>query len=317
MSGGGGANPTGGQYPAPVVSGLWGQANNSFQPAPYPGTAGAANNALGGINSGFYGSGNQTMTGGPVTQSLGAGNWNPYMQGYQGANALNAGGNFLNTATGLQGQVSPFINQTLQTGFDPQQKLFDQLFNQQQQQGLAGQAAAGVANTPYGAGLSQQGNQNFDIAWQNAQLARQGQAAQNAATLEGIPGIAANTAEGLLGSGSNLGLGAAGFLNNVNQQQIQDYLSYLGMNTQNSAQLMQALNNSFGQGTNLYGAQTGANQNFNNAQAQGLSGLGSLGGQALGYGIGSGGLGNLFSGAGAAGGTDAIFSALPDAAFLA
>ncbi len=290
MSGGGGANPTGGQYPAPVVSGLWGQANQGFQPYPYPGTAGAANNALGGINSGFYGSGNQTMNGGPNTQSLGAGNWNPYMQGYQGANALNAGGSFLNTANSQQGQVNPLINQTLQTGFDPQQKLFDQLFNQQQQQGLAGQAAAGVANTPYGAGLSQQGNQNFDIAWQNAQLARQGQAAQNALGLEGLPGMTAQTGEGLLGAGSNLGLGAAGFLNNVNQQQIQDFLAYLGQNTSNSSALMNAINQSFNAGTNLYGTQTGANQNFNNAQAGGLAGLGSLAGT-----VGGATLPNLFN----------------------
>ncbi len=294
MSGGGGANPTGGQYPAPVVSGLWGQANQGFQPFPYPGTAGAANQALGGIGSGFYGSGNQTMTGGPTTQSLGAGNWNPYMQGYQGANALNAGGGFLGTANQQQQQVNPLINQTLQTGFDPQQKLFNQLFNQQQQQGLAGQAAAGVANTPYGAGLSEQGNQNFDIAWQNAQLARQGQAAQNAQALEGIPGIAANTAEGMLGTGANLGLGAGNFLNNINQQQIQDYLSYLGLNTSNSAQLMNAINQSLNAGTSLFGAQTGANAQNQQLLNAGLTGLGALGGTALGSFIP--GIGNIVGG---------------------
>jgi hypothetical protein len=266
MSGGGGANPTGGQFPAPVVAGNFAAANQGFQPFPYPNTTNAANNAFGQIGSGF-------------TNNLGTDNWNPWNQGWSGQGALNAGNQFTQTAQGLQNQVNPFITQTLNTGFDPQQNLFNQLFNQQQQQGLAGQAAAGVANTPYGAGLSEQGNQNFDIAWQNAQLARQGQAAQNAQALEGIPGIAANTASQMLGTGANLGLGAGNFLNNINQQQIQDYLSYLGLNTQNSAQLMNAINQSLNAGTSLFGTQTTANQNLTNANNAALGGLGSLAGE--------------------------------------
>ncbi len=347
---GGGANPTGAQYPAPVVSGLFGQANQQFQPSPYPNTNDAASNAFGQIGGGFN---NQGFGG------YGSGAWNPWSQSGSAQTALDIGGQSfdnaqqaitqgqaplglgssfnqyanalqqqsfpaisqnLGEAGRLQQQASPFINQTLQQGFDPQNALFNQLFNQQQQQGLASQAAAGVANTPYGAGLSQQGNQNFDIAWQNQQLARQGQAAQNASQLvgmtspyyqnaqqaAGLPSYAANIGQGLygeasnmlgqganflgqgsnlLGTGASLGQGAGNYMNNVNQQQIQDYLAYLSGSSGNAANLMNSTLGSLNAGTNLYQTQTGANaqqQQLQNAGLQGLgSGLGTAGGLGL------------------------------------
>ena len=323
MSGGGGANPTGAQFPAPVVEGLSTAANSQFQPSPFPNTPQAAGNAFNQIGGGFNQGFNQF------------GGWTPQTQAGSAQNTLDMGNNFTNQAGNTQAfwsdpamaanitnannlltQMDPRITQTLQQGFDPQKQLFNQLFNQQQQQNLASQASAGTANTPYGAGLTEQGNQNFDIAWQNAQLARQGQAAQNAAqlaqipsadyanasTLAQLPTYAAGIGNSLLGTGSQLGTGAASFLNNVNQQQIQDYLAYLSGSSGNAANLLNAQNQSLNAGTNLFQAQTGANQNQQQLQNAGLAGLGSLGGSALGAGLGSsvgGGLGNLFSGAGA------------------
>ncbi len=370
---GGGANPTGGQYPAPVVSGLFGQANQQFQPSPYPNTPDAASNAFGQIGSGFNQGYNEFGGWTPQTQAGNAQNaFNVGGQAFdnaqqaitQGQAPLGLGSNFNQYANALQQQSFPAISQnltsantienqlafpdmvaTMQQGFDPQQKLFNQLFNQQQQQGLASQAAAGVANTPYGAGLSQQGNQNFDIAWQNQQLARQGQAAQNASQLAGLaspyyqnaqqaaglPSYAANIGQGLygeasnmLGQGSNflgqggnllgvggsLGTGAGNYQNNVNQQQIQDYLAYLSGSSGNAANLMNSTIGSLNAGTGLYGAQTGANAQQQQLLNSGLGGLGS------GLGLAGGlGLANLFSGAGAAGGLGGTFGALAPAAF--
>src|SRR5215469_11638545 len=274
MSGGGGANPTGAQFPAPVVAGLWNQANTAFQPVPYPNVGQAASNAYGDIGTGGTGT---------WAQSFGQNSWSPYNQAFVGEQSgLGAGQNFINQAQNQAAQVQPFINQTLAQGFDPQQALFNQLMNQQQQQNLASQAAAGVGNTPYGAGLTQQGNTNFDIAWQNAQLARQGQAASNAAALAGIPGVSAGIGNQLLGTGGQLGLGAGNFLNNLNQQQISDYLSYLQGSSGNAANLMNATLGALQAGTGLYGTTTTANQNANNAFMNALGGFGKLGGEVLG-----------------------------------
>ena len=342
MSGGGGANPTGAQFPAPAVSGLWGQAESLANPLPYPNTGPAATNAYGDISSGWS---NQ------------AGTWNPQNQGLTGNSLMGASGGLIEAGSGMMGagsdflgqagnqaniagpglaanvanannlvaMMNPRITQTMNQGFDPQKKLFNQLFNQQQQQNLASQAAAGTANTPYGAGLTQQGNQNFDIAWQNAQLARQGQAAQNAQALANIPstdyanaqalaglptaaagignqlfstgGNLAATGGNLASIGANLGMGAGNFLNSLNQQQLQDYLAYVNQSQSQGSNLMNNIINSLNAGTNLYGAQTGANLSQQQLNNQGLSGLGGLGASLIGS-----QLPNLFAGgAGAAG----------------
>lgn len=90
-----------------------------------------------------------------------------YMQ--QGNNALQIGGQ-------LQGQINPTLaagNAVLNTAFDPQQALYDRTQQQTAQQAAANQASRGLAMSPYGAELSNQSNSNFNIDWQNAQLARQ------------------------------------------------------------------------------------------------------------------------------------------------
>jgi len=68
-----------------------------------------------------------------------------------GSNLINAGQSYL-----------PFAQQTLQTGFDPQQALYSQMFQQNTDQTRAAEAARGIAMSPYGAGVENQSNLNFN-----------------------------------------------------------------------------------------------------------------------------------------------------------
>lgn len=61
----------------------------------------------------------------------------------------------------------------LNTAFDPQNALYNRTLQQTQDQTLAGLSATGVGNSPYGAGVLGQTLGNFNIDWQNNQLARQ------------------------------------------------------------------------------------------------------------------------------------------------
>ena len=130
-----------------------------------------------------------------------------------------------------------------------------------------------MATTPYGAGVVDQNNQLFDINWQNQQLARQGQGANNAATLIGAGSTGAT-------SGTSVGQSVPGFSNQQVQQQIADFLAYLqgGTGAANAA-------------TSQYGAESSAALGQQTATNQGLAGFGQLGGTLL------GGLGSLFGGA--------------------
>ena len=144
----------------------------------------------------------------------------------------------------------PGASQIMQTGFDPQQALYNRTLQQIQDQVRAGNMAAGVGTTPYGAGIESQAMQNFNIDWQNQQLARQAQAAQAAGQLAttgsglatGAPGQFAQAAgmpygayggigQGQMGAlGGLLGLGGQGA--QLANLPTQDYLSYLGAGNQ-------------------------------------------------------------------------------------
>lgn len=166
-----------------------------------------------------------------------------------------------------------FAGQALQNGFDPQNQLYGKLFQQQQDQTRANSAASGVAMTPYGTGLNNQADQNFNMGWQNNQLSRQAQGAQ--------------TAEGLLGrygagmqSGAEMGMQGGQFAQNTQQTQIQDYLNYLQG------------------GTSASNAAVGAYQAQNSQSNSMFGGLGSLIGLGASFIPGGGpilgGLGGLF-----------------------
>ena len=181
--------------------------------------------------------------------------------GSYNAGASTAGGSAL---TQTAGGTLPYVNQALQTAFDPQSALYARAFQQQQDQGNVTNAQNGVAGTPYGAALARQGNQNFDIDWQKAQIQNQQTGAGTAATLLGGAGSGLQT-------GTSVGQAVPSFNNSQMSQIIQDYLAYLngGTNASNAA-------------TGQYSAQAGAaidNQKLTN---QADAGLGQLGGDLLG-----------------------------------
>ena len=98
---------------------------------------------------------------------------------------------------GLGQQAAPYASQILQTGFDPQNALYNQTQNQISQQLNAQNAMSGLGGTPYGAAVAGQGLTNFNIDWQNQQLQRQATALQGYQSGVGAIGSAYSGAAGL------------------------------------------------------------------------------------------------------------------------
>jgi hypothetical protein len=242
---------------------------------------------------------------------------NPYYGNYQagvgstGANQVSFGQGEVSQGAGLQAlgnQYASYIPGTLATAYDPQNALYNQTQQANTQQQSAINAANGVAGSPFGAGLTAQNNQNFNINWQNNQQQRQ------------IAGL--NAAQGLGQTDASLqttggDLGAAGY-----NSQYQGYQAPYQAYNQNQSVISQALNqlvqgdSAAGQPysaqsqSNLgyLGAALGSEQaNLQSFQAQQqadnsfwsglgsiLGGVGGLAGGALGF----GGLSGLFGGGG-------------------
>lgn len=282
--------------------GLLGHGAQAPQQQQLPGMTSAAMNVLGGVgNLGGYNTYGATLP--QVGQITGGLVHNPYASGYQqGANV--AGGLGQLQALGQYGtgqQLQGAGNTVMQTAFDPQQQLYSQQMALTQAQQNAANAGAGVGTSPYGAGLQDQNIQNFNIAWQNQQLQRQlsglqgyGAATQQAQGLmASAPGQYLQSSAipygtyGAIGQGQIGALGALGqygqMASQIPQQQLQDYLSYIGAGTaqqganNQTAALQAAMQN-------MYMGQLGA----------GLSGLGNaytgMGGQPL---LGSGSAGGV------------------------
>jgi hypothetical protein len=193
---------------------------------------------------------------------------NPYGGGYQqgagtagqmgmaaGQGAYGAGGQLMQNSLGMLPDVSALLSM----GFDPQQALYSRTAQQLQDQQRAALAASGVGGTPYGAGVEGQTMGNFNIDWQNNALQRALAGAQGAGGLMGSIGQGVGQGAGLQSGGiqeylqgagtpynvfgginqAQLGLlGQAGQYGNmastIPQQQIQDYLAYLGQGNQNA-----------------------------------------------------------------------------------
>ncbi len=96
------------------------------------------------------------------------------------------------TAGFAQG-LFPYAQQIGQMGFDPQKELYARTLQQTQEQQRAGQAARGIAMSPYGAGLEGDATRNFNIDWQNQQLKR---ATDAATSMEGLGASAFNLGSG-------------------------------------------------------------------------------------------------------------------------
>ena len=267
------------QYPAALLSGLYSGANNAFSIAPQ-----ASNQAFGQAQGLLQ---NPNLS--PYANTA-------FTQGQQiyGATAPKAEQVFA-AGSNEANALFPYVGQALQQGFDPQQALYGKLFQQQQDQSRAENAASGVATTPYGAGLTQTGNQNFDIAWQQAQLANQAQGANTASQLAGAGmgalGTGANAASNLFGTGIGAvgtGASAATGLYNTLPQQIQEILNYINTSNQGASGWLGGVNQSTQAANNLYGQQQYGNLAQQGINNQALGGIGSLLGQ-LGGGYLSGG----------------------------
>ena len=283
---------------------------------------------------------------------------NPYAPGQQ--TAANTAGAYLggtvapaeaagaSSLQNLSASAAPFASQILQTGFDPQNQLYNRTQQQVQDQLNAQNAMAGLGGTPYGAGVAGQGLSNFNIDWQNNLLNRQNQAAQGYGALlntlgKGYAGAAdlgnlsaqATTAGGTLPYATSVGqsgtqIGGLGALSQgtagalaPSQQLAGDFGTYLGMGNAASGTTNAGINSAYANALNAFQAQQQANQSmFSNIGGLlgGVSGAfsptGMFGqGQGMGGAFSSGGLFDLSSlfgsGAGAAGAAGTMTDLLP------
>lgn len=241
-----------------------------------------------------YAAGQQTAANTSGQQSTGIGS-----QEYGSSGALNSAAMSL----------LPGIQNVLTQSQDPQQALYNQTAQQTQDQSRVANAAAGTANSPYGAAVEGQNMNNFNIDWQNQQLNRAMSGLQSAS------GAATGAATAATGAGN---LGASGAANTLqggttpyttsmtqaqNQQAaLNDLMQGLTggntINQQTLSEIMPYLSLGAGQANQ----QAGLNQtSYQDAlgQQQGAAGLGSM--------LGSG-LSSLFSGSGGMSGLSSLFS---------
>lgn len=159
---------------------------------------------------------------------------NSYLQSQGGINNVN------NQNATLMGDAAT----TLNTAYDPQTALYNRSYQQMMEQTNAINAQNGVTGSPFAAGIDAQNSSNFNIDWQNAQLARQIQAL-------GAYGSAETT--------------AAGALNSSLGQQAQDYTN---LNTGAANTYSTLTNSAAGNLATLLGAGTSAyNTDINSAIA--------------------------------------------------
>jgi len=126
----------------------------------------------------------------------------------QGQDAINAG---MSQMPGMQ----DYASQALAQGFDPQNALFNR--NAQQMRDFMGATAAtsGLSGSAAGAGLENQGMENFLLDWQNTQLAREQSGAGTAGsiyqTIAGLPSAGESLYNlGLSGIGTGANLASTG-----------------------------------------------------------------------------------------------------------
>lgn len=200
-------------------------------------------------------------------------------------------GNTLANLPYLQGMIQPGVtaaNQVLQTGFDPQQSLYNRTAGQLGNQTGAMLANSGLGTSGAGAGIMGNTMSNFNIDWQNNQLGRQTQAlgaydqagqdlASNLGAISSLGNEAASQQFGAAAMpynfvNNNLGLqqgaldsygNSTGTLANATtQQSIADALNYFITGNQTADQ-------QFSQETTKYGEDQ-------QSYEQGLAGIGQL-----------------------------------------
>lgn len=270
-------------------------ASNVPMPSPLSGVGGAVNSGLSGIgnlgaynlygpNIGQYSTTAQSLFNNPYASLAQSG------AGTAGNMATGAAGNMYGAGSNLYGAGNTVLN----TGFDPQSSLYNYLQNQNTQQSNAENAMAGVANTPYGAGVTDMSNMQFNMNWQNQQLMRQLEALQGAGgAYSGAAGLQSQApTEYLYGAGLPYGTFNTIGGNQLGTLERQGQFGAAGQGVAN-VPIQDNLNYALGaQGANTNLGQLGLNQaqlGFNQTQSigQGIgSGLGGLAGMGMGWGTG-------------------------------
>ena len=243
---------------------------------------------------------------------------NPYAQSYlsgaQGVGNATTGAGAALTGSALS--MSPAIQAIMANGFDPQSSLYNYSQNLNQQQNLAALAQSGIANTPYGQGVNDMANNQFNMNWQNNQLGREATAAGAAGGLMNTVDQAVGQGTALMQQGNALPYGAfTGVTNNaftglntagsagqtaaaIPQQQVQDYLAYLGQGTSaqnantNTANSVFSQNQTLGQnlGNSLSSLGNAWGRSFGGSNYGGSVGNYGQTSNAMGLGAGTGGL---------------------------
>ena len=185
------------------------------------------------------------------------------------------------------GSLTNSGNQILGTAFDPQGALQAQLQNQVSQQANAANAAAGLGGSAYGASNAANALGNFDINWQNAQLARQAQGLSSAqgayGTAAGLPGAVTSPVASLFQTASALPGNVAGQASSLLQAgaQLPGAVAQQGQNLIAGGQALPGAQanqeaNLFGAASVLPGAVASQGGNLLNAAGNQASGISQL-----------------------------------------
>jgi hypothetical protein len=221
----------------------------------------------------------QAVTGAQQAGGYGTGTLAPQQQG--SATSL------FNTA----GAAGGYVPQALATGFDPNNAVYNQQYQKMLDQQNAINAMTGVANTPYGAGVTGSQAQNFNTNWLANEQARQQAAASTAGTLATTQGNAATQGGQVGQAGMNTETTASALPYTTTEQQALNALQTLtagtaavGGATGATSDVLNSILQYLG-----YGTQAGtAQQQQSNATYSGIGqGLGGL------FGLNTGGGGTL------------------------
>lgn len=203
-------------------------------------------------------------------------------------------GGSLDAQFGMRDKLMGTVDPLIQSGFDPQSALFNRSQSQLMDQTNAINAMSGLSGTPYGASAMAKAMSDFDIDWQNKQLARQVQGAGAAGNAAGAAGNAvaqagnsATQAGSLYGQAAGLANTAAGLPSATYQKQLGNTLAALAARNQAGLQGAQG----YGSLMDSFGAGIGRAQNMG---AQGAQALGTLG--AAPYNVGAGMANNALQG---------------------
>ena len=226
----------------------------------------------------------------------GAGTASNFGMNYAAPQSVQAGASL----QGLGNINAGYAPQALASGFDPQNALYNRNYGQTIDQSNAINSMSGVSGTPYGAGVTGQVANNFNLDWLNQALGRQNTAANTAGTLSQTAGNAFTGAGQQNANALNTYTTASALPSQTYQQNLSQQLAALsGQNTAVGGAV--GINDQLSQVINQY-LQYGTNAQQTNYQdsASALGGLGSLFGSILGAGGGQGAGSSIFS--------DAIFA---------